>query len=354
MKTTTWRIIACIAVLAAVLAVPALAAETDYGYPKLDTSVASQKAHIAWKAAERETEMSASIVYIGTLNGTNTAALESLLVQYRSQEAQVTTLSTHSGLDNLLRDMNQVNRQFRQELRSQMAAGRGRPADLKAQVDAAVRGNPALASLESTYWSTRATGELANFDTRVQRADTVLSNLTEKGYDTTQAQAKLMEITALRGTLEQALGSHDHGQIQAVQEQVRTLFLDLGQIVKDLQVQIPQERRIQFHIAEGNRAVARAEMINADLRSLNIDTLLAEQYTGAARTSLAAAQAALDADDTEGARTQLGAARQDLKSLAQAYREIAERYKSDAATASTLTATAAALDSTAASMGSDA
>jgi hypothetical protein len=354
MKTNTWSIIACIAVLAAVLAVPALAAGTDYSYPKLDNSVASQKAHIAWKAAERETVMSASIAYIGTLNSTNTAALDSLLAQYRGQEAQAATLSTHTGLDNLLREMNQVNLEFRQELRNQMTAGRGRPAELKAQVDAAVKGNPALASLESAYWSTRTTGELANFDIRVQRAGTVLSNLSVKGYDTTQAQAKLTEITALRSTLEPALNSHDRTQIQAVQEHIRTLFSDLGQIVKDLQVQVPQDRRIQFPINEGNRAVARAEMINADLRFLDIDTSMAEQYTGAAKADLAAAQAALDADNFNGAKTSLNAARQDLKSLAQAYRDIAARYKSDATTASTLTATAAALDNTAASMGSDA
>jgi len=354
MKTNTWSIIACIAVLAAVLAVPALAAGTDYCYLNLDNSVASQKAHLAWKAAERETGMTASIAYIDTLNGTTTTTLDQFLAQYREQKAQVATLSTRTGLDNLLREMNKVNMQFRQELRDQMKAGHGRPAELKAQADAAVQGNAALVSLESAYWSTRTTGELANFDIRVQRATNVLSNLTAKGYDTTQAQVKLTQITALRGSLESALDSHDHTQIHEVQQQILTLSQELARIVKDLQVKVPHDRRILYHIHEGNRAVVRAEMINADLRSLDIDTLLAEQYTGAAKTSLAAAQAALDANNTGSTKTSLDAARQDLKSLAQVYRDIAGRYKPGATTSSTLTSTAQALDTTAATMGSDA
>lgn len=168
-----------------VLAVPCAAAENNY--PVIDNNVEVQKAHLAWKAAVRETEMTASIAYIADLNGTGTGTLDSLLARYKGQEAQIPALSTHIGLNNLIRDMNQVNTPFRQELRAQMKNGKGRVADLKAQVDTAVQGNGNLASLESAYWSTRTANEPANFDTRVQRAAGVIAILKTKGYDTTAA-----------------------------------------------------------------------------------------------------------------------------------------------------------------------
>lgn len=337
----------------AMLAVP-FAAAAENSYPVMDNNVDSQKAHLTWKAAVRETEMTASVGYVATLNGTSTATLDSLVSQYTGQEAQIAGLSTHIGLNNLLRDMNQVNVQFRHELRAQMKNGKGRAAELKAQVDAAVQSNADLASLENTYWSMRTTNELENFDTRVERAASSLTVLKAKGYDTTAAQAKLDEIKAQRPLLESALNSHDRTQIQAVQQQILTLSQQLAQIVKDLQVQVPQEKKIQFHISEGNRAVARADMVNADLKSLGIDTTSAEQYTAAAKTDLAAAQSSLDAKDLTGAQASLDTAKADLKSLAQAYRDIAKRFQDDAATAATLSSTAQALDSTTASMESGA
>lgn len=115
-------------------------------------------------------------------------------------------------------------------------------------------------------------------------------------------------------------------------------------------MQVPPEKRIRFLISEGNRAVARAEMVNADLQVLSIDTTQAEQYTAAAKRDLAAAQAALDAQDIPGAQAALTRAKEDLKALAQAYRDIAKRYQDDTATPATLSSTAQALDSTISSM----
>lgn len=334
----------------AVLALPAAAAGSEYAYPVTDNNVVSQQAHLTWKSAVRETEMTASIAYIATLNGTSTAMLDSLLTQYKGQEAQIPLLSTHIGINNLIRDMNQVNTQFRQELRNQMKTGRGKTAELKSQVDSAVQANAQLATLESAYWSTRTLNELSNFDTRTERSAGILATLAAKGYDTTTAQAKLDEIKAQRPDLESALNSHDRAQIQAVQQKILGLSQELAQIVKDLQVQVPQEKRIQSRINEGNRAVARAEMVNADLKALNIDITQAEQYTAAAKADLAAAQSALDAQDLPGAQASLDKAKEDLKNLSQAYRDIAKRYQSEPAAVSELTSTALALDSMTASM----
>jgi chromosome segregation ATPase len=235
-----------------------------------------------------------------------------------------------------------------------MKNGRGKAADLKSAVDAAVQSNGNLAVLEGAYWSTRTTNELANFDTRVQRAADGIALLSGRGYDTAAAQAQLGEITAQRPVLESALNSHERTQIQAVEQQILTLSQQLAQIVKDLQVQVPQEKKIRFHISEGNRAVARTDMVNADLKSLDIDTTQAEQYTASARADLAAAETALGSQDLAGAQAALDRAKADLKNLSQAYRDIAKRYQQDTATVDDLTATATALDSLTASMESGA
>jgi hypothetical protein len=352
MKTVCWSTLVLIAVLAAaVLAGAAAAAGTGNSSAVADNSMASQKAYLTWKAVERESEMVASIEYINELNGTNSTTLASLLVKYQEQEGQIARLSTQSGLGSLLSEMNKVNTQFRQELRNQMKAGRGITARLNEDVDDALAWNKRLAILESTYWSARMGDEQVNFDTQVQRAADVLSNLTAQGYDTTGASARLDEIGGMRTDLRRALNARDPAEIQAVQQQIIVTSKELVQVVKDLQVQEPQDKRIRFHIREGNRAIVRAEKINARLQSLQIAPVKVVQYTAAAKTDLAAAQAALDTENTDGAKSSLRLARQDLTSLAQAYRDSAGQYKGDAAVSSNLTATAQSFERSVASMG---
>jgi hypothetical protein len=352
MKTVCWSSIVLIAVLAAaVLAGAAAAAGTANSSAVADTGMVSQKACLTWKAAERESEMIASIEYINGLKGTNSTTLDGLLEQYQEREGQIARLSTYTVLINLLTEMNKVNLQFRQELKKQMEAGRGVTARLNEDVDDMVAWNKRLPVLESTYWSARMSDEQANFDTQMQRATDVLANLTAQGYDTTDASFKIDEIGGRRSDLRQALNARDPAQIQIAQQQISVLSKELVQIVKNLQVQGSQDRQIRFHIREGNRATRRAEMINANLRSRNISPAKVVQYTAAAKTDLAAAQAALDTKNTDGAKASLHAARQDLTSLAQAYRDSSGQDKGDAAGASSLNATAQSFAGSVASLG---
>ena len=206
--------------------------------------------------------------------------------------------------------------------------------------------------MESSYWTTRTSEELANFDLRVQRSQTAIDSLKVKGYDNTTAQAKLGEIIAKRSSLESALASHDKNQIVPVQQQIGTLWEQLATIVKGLQVKVPsQDKQILSRINEGTRAVARADMVNADLKALSIDTTLPEQYTAAAKVNLAAAQTSLTAGNLEQAQASIDAVKLDLKNLSQAYKDISHRYQVPADAASEATAIAGAIDSTVTSMG---
>jgi hypothetical protein len=352
MKTVCWSRIVLIAVLAATFfAGTAAAAGTGNSPAVADTGMASQKAYLTWKAAERESGMIASIEYINGLNRTNATTLNGLLVKYQGLEGQTARLSTYTGLMNQLAEMNKVNKAFRQELRNQMEAGRGATARLNRDVDDMVAWNKRLPVLESAYWTARMGDEQANFDTQVQRAAEVLSNLKAEGYDTTDASYKLDEIGGMRSDLRQALNARDPAEIRAAQQQIVVLSKELVQIAKDLQVEGSQDRQVRFHILEGNRAVLRAETINASLQSRNISLLKAVQYTAAAKTDLAAAQAALDAKNTDAAKVSLRAVRQDLTSLAKAYQDSAGQYRTDASQSSSLRATAQSFAASVASMG---
>ena len=353
MKKQNTILTAFIGMLAlSMLVLPVAAAGMEPRTLMQDNQLSSQIAHITWKSAIQETEMITSIAYISTLNGTSTTTLSSQLSEFQAKESQIASLTTDIGLNNLNRDIEQINTQFRQELRSQLKAGRGKNAELKSLVDAAVQGDASLASMESSYWTTRTSEELANFDLRVQRSQTVIDSLKVKGYDNTTAQAKLAEIIAKRSSLESALASHDKKQIEPVQQQIGSLWEQLATIVKDLQVKVPpQDKQILSRINEGNRAVARADMVNADLKALSIDTTLAEQYTATAKVNLAAAQASLTTGNLDLAQASIDAAKLDLKNLSQAYKDISHRYKVPATAASEATATAGALDSTVTSLG---
>lgn len=334
------------------LALPVAAAGIKPGNLLQDNQLNSQIAHITWKSAVIETEMSTSLEYIRALNGTDTNTLSSQLSDIQAKKMQIASLTTAIGISNLNQDIKQINTQFREELRKQMKTGHGNPAELKSLVDAAVHGDASLTSLESSYWATRTSEELADFDLRIQRSQTVIDSLQAKGYDNSTAQAKLGEITDKRSSLESALASHDKTQIDTLQQQIGSLWQQLAAIVKELQVQEPlQEKQILDRINEGNRAVARADMVNADLKALSIDTTLAEQYTASAKANLEAAQAAITAGDPEQAQASVDAVKQDFGNLSQAYRDISQRYQVPEAAASEATATAGALDSTITSLG---
>jgi hypothetical protein len=331
--------------LAALVCMPAIAAGTEY--PVLDNEVATRQAHLRWQGAIMETEMSTAVTYTGALNGTSTQQMSSLLATFQGQEAQISTMTTHAGLNNLLRQMQETVRKFLDEAKVQMRAGKGRWGELQSQMKAAVDSNPNIESLKNGYWSTRNTNELANFDTRVQRAQSVIDALKAKAYDTTTPQATLDAIRAKRSALEAALAAQDNNQIRTINQEIYQLSQQLVQQVKDLQVSIPDKTIVKYYIDLGNRATARADMINNDLKALGIDTSAAEQALTSAKGHLSEAQAALDAGNIAGAQDALHKVKEDFRNLAQAYRDIAHAGSLSSDMTTTLNSMATTLDQTA-------
>jgi hypothetical protein len=328
------------------MAIPACA--TDTTFPVLDNQVAVRQAHLAWKIAEQESGMQSAIGYIGTLEGADTSKLSAIESEFSSIASTVGSLDTHAGLNSVVHKLVQKGIEFRLEGVRQMVAGKGSWTDLRAAISAGLdRDAAAIDALELAYRNTRTDLTLENFHTRVDRAQKVLDALKAKGYDTAPAQATLDAIRAKEAALKAALESQDTDQVRTVWAELNDLSKQLAAQVKDLQVQVPQEKKIRFWIGVGTRAVDRAGQVIGDLERLGIDTSTLEPVLDKARNHLKVAQDAAASGDLTGAQLALSDLRTDFRDLAGAYRDLAGKEKLTGKSLREARSMAGALDSAA-------
>ena len=81
-------------------------------------------------------------------------------------------------------------------------------------------------------WQARETTRLAEFDNRTTTLQNMLTNLTARGIDVTQAQAVLSQITAERDPLKAAFDSHDQEALKTVDSQLKTLYEQFRTIIQ--------------------------------------------------------------------------------------------------------------------------
>ncbi len=299
-----------IVLLAVALAVsPAAAYAQEFSIP--DKQIEIRIAHIAWIAEGTRTGMEAAISYINEIGG-DTAKLSALLEDFNNKAGSVSGLETHVGLNNIIKDIRTITTDFRVELAQQRDANNGQLLPLLSRISDAKNGNAEMASLEDAYWESRKTNELAIFDIRVERAQTVLDNRAGAGYDITEAQAKLEEIKAKRPELEEALADRDHIQITAVTKEIFELSAELARIVKELQVELTDEQKVGFWIRAGKRAAERISAVISDLESLGNDVSALNELLSSLNGNLDKAMQALDAGDIEAAKAALSDARADF------------------------------------------
>ena len=89
-----------------------------------------------------------------------------------------------------------------------------------------------IQSLENTWWTDRQTARMDEFSTNDQRRNGVLSNLTAKGIDVSQAQAVETQIQQEGTVLNAALTSRDESAISAANEDLATLNKQFAEVVK--------------------------------------------------------------------------------------------------------------------------
>jgi len=290
-------------------------------FPILDKQVEIRQAHLAWISAVQETSMEAIIAYIDEIsNGTGTSELTSLRDDFKDQTDKIETLTTHVALNDALRQLQQITADFRVEGRKQMSAYNCKYAELANELKAALAENKeTLDNLEDTYWEMRKTNALEIFDLRVENAQTILDTLENLGYSTSEAQAKLDEITDKKSDLETALENRDNLEIYLVNVDILELSEELAEIVRDLQIEIPKDIRVTYWLDVGARVVERTGNIITELETLGMDVIELQEIHEQAETDLEAAQDAFDAGDLDGAIAALEDLKTDLIELREAY-----------------------------------
>lgn len=307
-------------ILVSVMSVTVVSAEDDF--PVLNKQVEVRKAHYKWSAKVKEISTEASVEYIKEING-STVQLSSYLDDIQDNVGQLDGLTTHVAFNNLVRQTIQVMNSIRLELLKQIRQNQGSVADLREHIQEALDENEdELEGLKDDYWVLRKLNALAIFDLRIERAQNILDRLDNMDYDATEAQAKLDEINDKRSELEEALNSREAQEIRRVNMDIFEMSKELRQIVKDLQVEIPEEDRIRHLISLGDRAVVRSATIISELENIGIDVSELEEIHSKAETDIQKAKDEFEAGNLEEAKTALEDLREDLVELRDKYREI--------------------------------
>ena len=290
-------------------------------YPVLSNQVETRRMHLEWILTLQEISMEAVVEYIDEISdGKGTAEIEALLSDFSDMVDEISMYDTHVGLNNYLRALRDITTDFRKETRERMSEYDGKGFVLLLRIGERISENSEmLEALRNQYWNTRKLNVLENFDIRVERAQFIIDLLQEKGYEVTEAQAKLDEINALRDDLEAALEDADNLEILDVSMEALRLSKELAEIVRNLQVDVPPKRVLRHWVNIGEKVLERTGIIIDELKSLDIDTDELEEIHGEAENHQAEAAMKLDEGDIQGTLDALQELINDLIELKEAY-----------------------------------
>ena len=298
---------------------PGFALASDY--PILDNQVETRIAQLEWILGIQEVSMGAVVEYINEVSEDNgTATLTIILADFSGRLDGLSSYSTHVGLNNFLRDLKDVTRDFRDESKDMMTEYDGKYLVLIARIALKLEDSETqLEALKDNYWTVRSGNVLENFDIRIERAEGILDLLETRGYNITEADAKLAEISALRVELVAALEAEDNLEILAVSLESLELSGELALIVKNLQVTIPPKRVIGHWVNVGNRVVDRTGTIIDELKTVGLDVSTLEAIHSEAESHASLAEEKYGEGDLVGAVNALTDLQGDIEDLIDAY-----------------------------------
>ncbi len=307
-------------VIVSLLFIPASAAGA--GAPPSDSTTAIRQAHLEWTALQTDVEMNTAIMYCTTLFGTDTSNMTGFLAGFRNEESLIPSATDPASLDTITADLRSITSQFRNETIARMTKGQGDWDTLNKQISGATNKNPYIAAKEDTYWNTRKTTLMGDFDAWILQGQQALDTLKNEGYDTTGAQRSLDLISFHRPDVVAALGSRNELKIQSMNSEILSMSQQFGQQVDDVQGQVSDDTTTGFLIDQGYRAVARADTINYNLTVILLDISPADSILAQTKKDLASARALQNNGNFESAKTPLRLVKKDLADLAGAYRDL--------------------------------
>jgi hypothetical protein len=196
--------------------------------------ITAMQAHVAYAGAKGQAQMDGAISYIGTIsNGAGTSDLSSIESQFTGTVSSVQSMTTADQIQAAETQMKTDRTSFMTSAKGELKEYNGTGKVLAASINASVMAQAAtLQTLENTWWTDRQTARMDEFATNDQRRTGVLSNLTAKGIDVSQAQAVENQIQQEGSALNAALTSRDESAIKAANEDLATLNTQFAEIVK--------------------------------------------------------------------------------------------------------------------------
>ena len=292
--------------------------------PILEKQVEMRQAHLEWTSEIQKASMEATIEYIEEASENQGAGeLPQILEEFNAKRDEAMGLTTHIALNNAIRQLQGITKDFRIENQRLIREYNVKRIQLLARITVALAENEEnINDLKDKQWEKKKEIKLEIFDKRVERAQGVLNLLEEKSYDITEAQAKLDDINAKRTDLEEALDSRVNLSVVAVEHEILELSKELRVIVRELQVGIPQEKRIEHWIGVGERALERTNTIIEELEGLGIEVDNLKELHSAAEAELDKAKEAYEEGNLEEAKAAIESFKEALKELKDAYREL--------------------------------
>ena len=297
-----------------------------------------------------ETEMNAAITYIYPLYSTDTTRLNSLLADFKEQEALIPQTTTVAGFHNRTSRMRAITKEFKSETAVQMTNGYGKWDDLSFQVGKSTTDNPYIVEKTASYWNTRRSLQLAGYDAWARDAQGSLDLLVTEGYDTAKAQRTLDVFSSKRPSVAAALEAKDEERIRTVNGITLPLSEQLGEQVAEAQMKVSEAERMQFLVDQGLRATSRADAMNAELVKILLDLGPVETTTRSLKLDLAESRRILSTGNLPLAKTPLTRVKKEMKDLSMAYRDIANTADLPPALTSSLRVLVITLDATADTM----
>lgn len=288
-------------------------------YPILDDWLEIRKARIGMYTETRVLVVEGLVSYFDEL-GSDASQLSSFLDDFKSHYESLKLTTTHAALNSERLELWDINVDMALELRSLRIENLLSVANLTSKIeDIKTEHQSEIDALEDNYWSVRKTNMLAVFDLRVDKAQDVLDKLDDKGYDITEAQAKLDEIKAKRVEMEDALDQRDGVAVGSVRIEIYDLGNELRQIVRDLQVEVSPLRGIEYWLDVGDKIQERLSMITSELEELGLDVSELNDIKAQAESDLDTAEEKWLYGDFDAAEQALEDYKNDLQDFVDAY-----------------------------------
>ncbi|MFH1751369.1 MAG: hypothetical protein ABH821_00290 [archaeon] len=293
-------------------------------YPILDRQVETRQASLHWTTEIQKTSMTAVIDYIKEISSeTDAGKLTELFDEFNVKTETVDELNTHVGLNNLVRELIGITSDFSKERQKLMTENNGKPLVLLARIVTALNDNKTeLDSLKNAFWEKNKENSLEIFDIRAERAENTLNALELLKFDVSEARDKLNEIKDKRSELESALEEQKGLEVLKVQLEIFGLSVELAQIVRDLQWQLPPKIVAGYWITVGTKVLERTSMIIEDLKLIGINVSELEAIQVKAEDNLEKARTEFDNGNYEESVEFLELLRENLEELHDAYMEL--------------------------------